>query len=59
MPLRCLKKLKTYYPEVLIIVENNFHKIRIPGIKSKKQGTLVLEAIKERFDLKPILILKK
>lgn len=53
------KKLKNYYPEVIIVKENDFHKVRIPGIMTKKQGTFILEEIKEEFDLEPILLLKK
>ncbi len=52
-------KLKIYYPNTFIIVENNFNKVRITGIKTKKQGMILLNRLKEKFKLKPFLVLNK
>ena len=54
-----LVKLKQYYSESYIVVENNFHKARIPGVMDKKQGAIISKDIEEEFNLKPIVILKK
>ncbi|GMR03329.1 MAG: hypothetical protein BMS9Abin21_163 [Thermodesulfovibrionia bacterium] len=51
-----LNKLKPHYPDAYIAVENNFSKIRIPGIITKKQGELIINNIKEKLNLNPILI---
>ena len=53
-----LIKLKQYYPEAYITEENNFHKVRIPGIMNKKQGADISKDIEEKFNLKPIVVLK-
>lgn len=51
-----LNKLKTHHPDAYIAVENNFSKIRIPGITTKREGELIINDIKEKFNLNPILI---
>ncbi|MEF9425804.1 MAG: SPOR domain-containing protein [Candidatus Mariimomonas ferrooxydans] len=51
-----LNKLKPHYTDTYIAVENNFSKIRIPGITTKRQGELIINDIKEKFNLNPILI---
>lgn len=56
---KLLVKIKTYYPEAYIAAHNNFNKIRIPGILTKKQGVIVSKDIEMKFNLKPILVLKK
>lgn len=50
--------LKKYYPDVYIVEQNNFYKGRIPGVKTKKQGTIISKDIEEKFNMKPLLILK-
>lgn len=52
---KLLKRLKAYYPDVYIITTDNFNKVRIPGIKTKEQGKLILREIKEKFNIKAIL----
>lgn len=52
-----LEKLKTYYPDTYIFVLNGFSKVRIPGIKTKKQGALILKDIKKKFKLNAFLLL--
>lgn len=56
--LETLAKLKPYYPEAYITVENDFHKLRIPGIINKRQGANISKVIEAKFDLKPILVRK-
>ncbi len=51
-----LNKLKTHYPDAYIAVENNFSKIRIPGLTTKRQGELIINDIKAKLNLNPILI---
>ncbi len=51
-----LIRLKKNYPEAYIAVENNYNKIRIPDIKSKKHGAVILRNIEKKFRLKPVLL---
>jgi len=53
-----LSKIKQYYPDAYIFEQNDFYKIRIPGILTKKQGAIVSNDIEKKFDLKPMLVLK-
>ena len=48
-------KLKVYYSETAIIVENNLNKVRVPVI-DKGQAEVVLKDIESRLGLKPILM---
>ena len=54
-----LIKVQSYYPEAYIMVENDFHKIRIPDIPNKEIGADVSKDIEGKFKIKPILIQKK
>lgn len=54
-----LKRIKKDYPEAVIIVENNFNKVRVMGIVSKERGVEVLEDLKAKHDLDPILMRTK
>ena len=54
-----VEKLKVSYPAIYIIRANNFNKVRIPGIKTKQEGTLILNEIKRKFKLEPLLIISQ
>jgi len=56
---RLLERLKTDYPNSYIVVEGNFNKIRIPGIKTISEGNIIMKKLGERFKLKPFLIKDK
>lgn len=56
---KLLVKIKKYYPEAYIVVQNNFSKIRIPGVLTKKQGAIVSRDIENKFNLKPMVVQKK
>jgi cell division protein FtsN len=56
---KMLEKIIIYYPEAYIVEDNNFNKLRIPGILSKKQGVTVSNDIEKKFNLKPIVVQKK
>lgn len=51
-----LEKLKSRYPEAYIVRGKTFHKLQIPGIRSKAQGALIIQDIKDTYRLNPILI---
>lgn len=51
-----LNKLKTHYPDIYLTDEGNFSKVRIPGTMNKKKDTLMLKELKERYNLKPVLV---
>lgn len=53
-----LIKLKQYYPDAYVTVENNFHKIRIPVIPTSGQGTDISKDIERKFSIKPIIVRK-
>jgi hypothetical protein len=55
---KMLIKLKQYYPEAYISVENNLHKVRIPGIMNKKQGANISKDIEGKFNIKPMVVRK-
>jgi general secretion pathway protein D len=54
-----LEKLKGDYPDAYIITVNNFNKLRIPGIKTKNQGVVIIKDIEENFNLNPLLMNSK
>jgi hypothetical protein len=51
-------KLKKHYPDINLVKHNNFYKVRISGVMSKKQGAVISENIEEKIDMKPLLVLK-
>jgi hypothetical protein len=56
---KLLVKLKKYYPEAYIVMHDSFNKIRIPSVSTKKQGAIVSKDLEKKFNLKPIVVLKK
>lgn len=53
-----LRQIKKYYPAVYVKVENNFNKIRIPGVKNEEEGAIIMKDIEERFNLKSFMVNK-
>ena len=51
-------KLKKHYPDVHIVEQNKFYKVRISGIKSKKQGAVISKNIEENYNIKSLVVLK-
>ncbi|NOZ68621.1 MAG: tetratricopeptide repeat protein [Deferribacteres bacterium] len=51
-----IEKLKPYYQYVYIEKEDNFNKVRIPGIETKKQGHAVMRELKEKLRLRSFLL---
>jgi len=51
-------KFKKHYPDINLVKQNNFYKVRISGVMSKKQGAIILKNIEEKFDMKSLLVLK-
>jgi hypothetical protein len=56
---KMLEKIVNYYPEAYIVTYDNFNKLRIPSVLSKKQGVIMSKDIEKKFNLKPIVVLKK
>ncbi len=56
---KLIKKLKATYPDAYVEVVNNFNKVRIPGIKTKEEGALIMIEIEKNFKVKPILFTPK
>jgi hypothetical protein len=54
-----LLKIKKYYPQAYIAKQNVFKIIRIPGVLTEKQGAIMSKDIEKKFNLKPIIVLKK
>jgi cell division septation protein DedD len=50
-----VEKLKAYYSETVIIVENNLNKVRVP-VMDKERAEVVLKDIESRLRIKPILM---
>jgi general secretion pathway protein D len=54
-----LDKLKAQYPDIYMTEHGTFNIVRIPGTMSKKKDMLILKELKEKYNLKPILVNKK
>lgn len=54
-----LDRLIENYPDSYIVVENNFHVIRIPDIMTKTEGTRIIKDIADKYSLRPLLALKR
>ena len=52
-------KLNKIYPDINIVEQNNFYKVRISGVMSKKQGAIISKNIEEKINMKSLLVLKK
>ncbi len=51
-----IEKLKPYYQYAYIEKEDNFNKVRIPGIKTKNEGDLIMRELKEKLMLRSFLL---
>lgn len=56
---KIFEQLKTDYSAAYTVEEDNFTKIRIPGIMTRQQGLLVIKELKNRFKLEPVLRTQK
>lgn len=54
-----LDQLIQYYPDAYIVVEKEFHVIRIPGIMTKTEGDLIIKEIEDKYNLRPLLALNR
>ena len=48
-------KLKSRYPEIYIINENNYNIVRIAGIMTKREGYLMIMDLEDDYNLSPFL----
>jgi len=48
-------KLKSRYPETYIIKENDYSKVRIAGIMTKREGNLMIMELEDDYNLLPFL----
>jgi len=51
-------KFKKHYPDVNLVKQNNFYKVRISGVMSKEQGDTISNNIEGKFNMKSLLVLK-
>lgn len=51
-----LRKLKKDYPEANIVEQNNFNKVRIPGVMTKKQAAIISKDIEGKLNMKPLIV---
>jgi hypothetical protein len=51
-------KLKKHYSAVNFVKQNNFYKVRVSGVMSKKQGAIISKDIEGKFKMKSLLVLK-
>ncbi|MEW6602453.1 MAG: secretin N-terminal domain-containing protein [Nitrospirota bacterium] len=54
-----LGRLKASYPDIYLIKEGSFNKVRIPGTADKKKDAFMLKELQEKYNLKPILVYNK
>ena len=53
-----ITKVKKYYPEVYMVVHDNFNKVRIPGVMTEQHGNIISKDIKAKFNMKTLLVKK-
>jgi cell division septation protein DedD len=53
-----LADLKRSYPEAVLVRVNNFHKVGIPVTMSRERANALVNEIKEKFKLDPLLVEK-
>lgn len=53
-----LMKMKKKYPDAIIVEQNNFYKVRIPGVMDKQQGITISKKVKVKFNMNPLLVLR-
>lgn len=53
---KILAELNKYYPDAYIVKQNNFNKIRIPGIITISYGKQMIKDIEDKFNVKPMLV---
>ena len=51
-------ELKKLYLDVNLVKHNSFYKVRISGVMSKRQGTIISKNIEGKFKMKSLLVLK-
>ncbi|MBI4681600.1 MAG: hypothetical protein HY757_00620 [Nitrospirae bacterium] len=51
-----LELLRPHYPDIYIVEDNSFNKVRIPGTMSKKNDALLLNKLRKKFNLRPFLV---
>ncbi len=51
-----LRKLKKDYPGANIVEHNNFSKVRIPGVMTKKQAAIISKDIEGKVNMKPLIV---
>jgi outer membrane protein TolC len=56
---KAFEKSKKYYPETYMYIDGNLSKVRIAGIKTRREGELILRDIKDKFNLRALLVLRK
>jgi hypothetical protein len=54
-----LDQLIENYPDSYIVVEKEFHVIRIPDIMTKTEGDRIIKDIEDKYNLRPLLALKR
>ncbi len=54
-----LEKLSARYPDIYMTEQGDFIKVRIPGTMSKKNDVLILRELREKYNLRPILVQKR
>jgi cell division septation protein DedD len=52
-----LNNIKKFYPDTYILFENDLHKIRIPGVKTKEAGIHISKDIEKKFNIKSMVIM--
>lgn len=53
---KMFNKVREKYHETHIIVENNLHKVRILGVRTKQEGMDISQDIEKTFNVRPIVV---
>lgn len=53
-----LSKLSSSYPGIYMIKEGRYNKVRIPASASYTDNSRILKDLKEKFNIKPVLVNK-
>jgi hypothetical protein len=53
------KKVISFYPDAIIVFENNYHIIMVPNIASREEAVSIAEELADRFDLSPLIYVQQ
>lgn len=53
------KKIMSFYPDAIMVFENNYHIIMFPNIESREEAFSIAEELADRFDVSPLIYVQQ